>query len=533
MPFYLTAFLIVASVLLGGGTRSGFLSDFLLQILAIPVLVSVAWTACERPLPRSTRVALIIAFTLPVLALLQLVPLPAAVWSALPHRHVAAEGFELAGAPLPWMPLSLAPAATWLSLLSVLPPLAVFVGIVMLGRRQRRHLSVLIIALALVSVFLGLLQVAQGPDSPLRFFAVTNPTEAVGFFANRNHFSALLYAAMPFAAAWAINLSITAGPHVRAFEPRAVVLLVISFTVIVVLIAGQTMARSRAGLALTIIALFGAFAMAVSDRRATSGLTPIKLLGGATALAGIFAAQYALFRLLERFEKDPLEDARIVFARNTFEAASAFMPFGSGLGSFVPVYGLFEKPADTLANTYANHAHNDIVQFWLETGVVGLLLMGLFTAWLVWRSVQVWRAAPAARIAEIDQMLMRAATLVIALLLAHSFVDYPLRTGAMMAIMAYACALLIEPPIGADEAVSAAAAADVANSTPPPHKPRRRAAAVVSPAPAASRSVTPDPEWPRPSSTRWGAEVEWPEAWRKPTRTSSSDPATSRDPQDD
>jgi hypothetical protein len=35
--------------------------------------------------------------------------------------------------------------------------------------------------------------------------------------------------------------------------------------------------------------------------------------------------------------------------------------------------------------------------------------------------------------------------LIIALLAAHSLVDYPLRTGAMMAIMAFACALLIAP----------------------------------------------------------------------------------------
>ncbi len=537
MQFYLSAFLIVASVLLGGGTRGGFLSDALLQAVAIPILAAAAWMACERPLPRPTRIALIIAFVLPAISLLQLVPLPTAMWTALPHRDLEAEGFKLAGAALPWMPLSLAPTATWASALSLLPPLAVFAGTVMLGRRQRRLLSGVIIVLALVSVFLGLLQVAQGPDSPLRFFTFTNPSEAVGFFANRNHFSALLYAATLFAAAWAINISITAAPQVRTYDPRAIVMIIVIFTTVVVLVAGQTMARSRAGLVLTIIALLGAFALAVSDRRATTGLTPTKLLGGAVTLAGIFAAQYALFRLLERFEADPLKDARIVFARNTIAAARAFMPFGSGLGSFVPVYGLFEKPTDALANTFANHAHNDIVEFWLETGVVGLLLMALFAAWLIWRSLQVWRAAPAARMAPIDQLLMRAATLVIALLLGHSFVDYPLRTGAMMAIMAYACALLVEPPIGAEETVSAAA--DAADWLSRPRQPRRRTTAVASPrpAPAESRSPAPDPpKPPRSAPARWGADVEWPEAWRQPTTSSSTSrdhPAASSDSQDD
>ena len=45
----------------------------------------------------------------------------------------------------------------------------------------------------------------------------------------------------------------------------------------------------------------------------------------------------------------------------------------------------------------------------------------------------------------LDWTLARAATIVIVLILAHSFVDYPLRTEAMMVIMAFACALLIEP----------------------------------------------------------------------------------------
>ena len=69
------------------------------------------------------------------------------------------------------------------------------------------------------------------------------------------------------------------------------------------------------------------------------------------------------------------------------------MPIGSGLGTFVPVYAMFEKPEDA-SPTYVNHAHNDILEVWLETGVLGLVLMGLFVVWLVRRSVEIWRSAP-------------------------------------------------------------------------------------------------------------------------------------------
>jgi O-antigen ligase len=122
------------------------------------------------------------------------------------------------------------------------------------------------------------------------------------------------------------------------------------------------------------------------------------------------------------------------------------MPLGSGMGTFVPVYATFERPEDTVAGSYVNHAHNDVLELWLEAGVAGLSLAGLFAIWLMLRSVTVWRPKPGSGMLEIDRHLARAATMVAALLLAHSVVDYPLRTGAMMALMAFACALLLQQP---------------------------------------------------------------------------------------
>ena len=103
------------------------------------------------------------------------------------------------------MPMSVSPQATWLSALSVIPALAIFLGVVLLGYHERRLLSLVILAMGFIGVFVGLLQVAQGPESPLRFFAITNPTEAVGFFANRNHFAAFLYCSILFAIPWVLT----------------------------------------------------------------------------------------------------------------------------------------------------------------------------------------------------------------------------------------------------------------------------------------------------------------------------------------
>src|SRR5262249_12224840 len=146
------------------------------------------------------------------------------------------------------------------------------------------------------------------------------------------------------------------------YDTTSIVAMIGAFTLLVVLLAGEVMARSRMGIVLTIIALFGAFTLGVSKRRDAYTISSSKLVFGACALIAIFSVQFALYRLMERCALDPLADARIPFARTTIEAAIAYMPLGSGLGTFVPVYAMFEKPQDTIIDTFANHAHNDLLE---------------------------------------------------------------------------------------------------------------------------------------------------------------------------
>lgn len=505
----LCAAVLIASLVLGGGTRGGFVSDMVLQFAALPLMWVALWQLSELPNKNGLRVALALAAAVALLPLVQLIPMPPRLWTALPSREVSAAAFDLIGRPLPWMPISVVPRATWLSALSLLPPLALFFATVMLDWRQRRLVSLVLIFAGVISAFLGLLQVAQGPASALRFFTITNPSEAVGFFANRNHLATLLYAVLLFAIAWMIDIVAERGPRLQQFDIGAIARVTAGFTVLVVIISAQMMARSRAGVGLTILALFGGFALAVGDRRAHSALSAGKLVLAAAAVALVFATQFALYRFLERFDADPLADARVAFARNTMAAAKAYMPIGAGLGSFVSVYGLFEPPQDTLANTYANHAHNDVLELWLETGVVGMALLAIFVLWFAWRSWVIWRERPRPPERHIDQLLARAATLVIALVGAHSLVDYPLRTGAIMAVLAFSCALLVCPPVEAKERPIAPAPAP-----PPTRHHRRHQAPVAASAAVAAPARSGQPPQPRPAGERWGEGIAWPEAWQ-------------------
>src|SRR5260370_11958647 len=184
--FYLCAVGVASSLFLGGGTRAGFLSDAILEVLSIPLLLVALWRNFEVQLAGHSRWALWFCLALVCVPIFQLVPLPPALWAALPNRGLSAEAFAIVGQELPWMPMSVSPRATWLSAFSLVTPLAIFVGTLLLSYRERRLLSLVVLAGRILSVSVGLIQVAQGPSSPLRFFAFTNPTEAVGFFANRN-----------------------------------------------------------------------------------------------------------------------------------------------------------------------------------------------------------------------------------------------------------------------------------------------------------------------------------------------------------
>jgi hypothetical protein len=73
----------------------------------------------------------------------------------------------------------------------------------------------------------------------------------------------------------------------------------------------------------------------------------------------------------------------------------------------------------------------------METGVPGMLLILLFLLWWASRVLAVWRA-------DEPDHFARAATIASAVMLAHSLVEFPLRTAALSAAFAMCCALMAE-----------------------------------------------------------------------------------------
>ena len=500
MIFWLSGVLLISSALLGGGTRAGFVGDVIVQLLAIPLLLGAVWQGAKpRPIDLPLRRAygfplLMAALAVCGMLVVQLLPLPGSVWAdwlaakPVPRAEFAGDGIAAA-----WRGLSLTPSASWAAATSLLPPVAVFLGASQLEAGSRFKLVALVIGLGALGLFIGFLQVVQGPQSSLRFFEFTNPSEAVGFFANRNHFAAALYTTLVFAAVW-FAFAATDFVRLGAFDTRAIFWFVAATVLLIAIIAGLALARSRAGIMLTFVAVAGIVAAMLMDRQASNArlanvLSVQRLTVGTLVVAMLFAAQFGLHRAMIRFEADPLDDLRFALTPATLRIALESLPFGTGLGSFATVYATVEKTTD-LFTGYANRAHNDWAEFLLEGGVLAAVAMLAFLWWFTACVVVVWSRVACEQM-DGHQMLQRGATIVIALLLAHSLVDYPLRTTAISTLFAFSCAVLIPPP-----------GPRMPRPKPPQH-------------PERSRAVRRRREGA--SQERWGSDIEWPEAWKQGT----------------
>ena len=161
-------------------------------------------TGAAAPLSRPLQVFLVLLMLLP---LVQLLPLPAGLWAALPGRAFYADAIRLAaddGTGVRWRAISLVPSTTEAAWLTLLPPLAVFLVAVRLDRERLMVLLVVFLGLAAAQALIGLIQYGQGlPD-------------ALGTYPNRNHLAGLLEMALPVGLAL---LAATVG-HGRPTQAR-------------------------------------------------------------------------------------------------------------------------------------------------------------------------------------------------------------------------------------------------------------------------------------------------------------------------
>jgi O-antigen ligase len=424
IPSILVALYLLGCILFGGSAQIPW-PNLGLQIVGIGL---IAWAAIGGVAIQDDRRAVAVNVLLVcalVLVLIQLIPLPASVWTRLPGRAELAHGFAILGYPLRPFPISEMPYEAVLTLFAAIPAIAAFVATERLSPSPR-YLAVAIVTGMLAAIFLGALQVAGGPNSSAYFYEIHSP-RAIGFFANGNHMATLLLVGIPMAAALVVSAK-------SKRETSAVARYGLGLSIFLLVIVGIVLNGSRAAVGLSIPVIIASAALFPATVRWRGTALAVSALSLVVGIAVIVSNPIAAAELTSNQSANV--GSRGEIWRTTARAISDSFPVGTGLGSFQNVYHRYENP-EQVTLSYVNHAHNDYVEIALELGAGGIVLTGLFLIWWAIVASRIW-------IAPHSSPFARAATIATAAILAHSFVDFPLRTGAISAIFAACIGLMTQ-----------------------------------------------------------------------------------------
>ena len=157
--FRLSVFLLLCLIL--GGTSQDIVDPKLPIYLASLIIIGCCLSVVKIDSKIWRLKTLVILWCMFVIVqLAYLIPLPPSIWTELNGRDTIVQGFEIIGAELPWLPLSVTPEKTLFSLFDFLPPLALILlmGTVVTPREFKVALWSLG-AFVIISVVIGMMQV--------------------------------------------------------------------------------------------------------------------------------------------------------------------------------------------------------------------------------------------------------------------------------------------------------------------------------------------------------------------------------------
>lgn len=426
------ALLVAGLALLGGSARPDAVQDVALRPLAALLLIP-ALAGLRASDLAGLRVPLVAGGALLAWMIVQCVPLPPGLGQALPGRDLIAGLDRLAAVEGVWRPIALAPFRALGSLLAMLVPLAAL--LLALSARVRTLTILLAIAgLGMVNALLGILQVTGGRASPFYLYALTNRGSPAGIFANENHASVFAAVVLLVLARLAMVRG-GADPAEPRLPDRA--RLAVGPAYLLVLI-GVLIGGSRAGLACAFLAMLASWMMVWADWRAREVQVGARspralalLAAGGLGIALVFAAFLVLGRApaaADLLAQGSIEDIRWSLWPVLADMLGDHWLVGTGFGSFDAAYRIYE-PTTLLLSAYVNQAHNDWAQLVIEGGLPAALCTLGLVGWVIAAIIAIARrGGRQARGAAIFWAAW------LAIMMAASLVDYPLRTPTFQAV---------------------------------------------------------------------------------------------------
>ena len=374
----LAALVLLLPLLMGNRTAETLALSGLVLVSGALLLAVAGWILPipgnhMPPLPASWQA---FALVITVLAVLQILPVPflARTFGAYPEALWRGELL-----PGQWSPNPNATLRGWATFIALA---AVAWAASSLRTEHRGLLWLVIVIAALFQALYGLISHAANNETIFGIWARNTPDFVHGSFSNRNLFAGYLALTWPMTVAiwWRHS---TPGIKRLPFELR------VAGSVICGAIVGAALlgSASRLGSAAGVGGMLAALVLwtRYRSRLRRAAIWPIYL----TAFSALIAATwYGLTPLAERLAVTSVEEGRFeVYALMLGELKPQWWLTGVGLGGFEAVFRQVQ-PANM--SGWYDYAHNDLLQWLLEMGVIGAAL-------LVAVGVALWRHARLAR----------------------------------------------------------------------------------------------------------------------------------------
>lgn len=419
--------LLLLSILLGGTSQPYVLPKLCLCILSLIVIFQLLLTCDKVDLKDLLQIPVIFGAIFLLLSFLYLIPVPQSIWSGLTLREGVVEGQNLLGIADNWRPIGLTPLDGWVSFWYFTPPIAIAAVMILDLKPDElvKAIKALIIA-GILCVLLGLGQYAFG-SANLHFYKFSNVGFPTASFSNANHFSTFLLMLIPLAI---YQISQTRPYRRRGRGGSGSKDLFLAAMFVAVAIPVTILTDSLSGYMILPICL--TLSLLVFFRPFWRWKYKVLALTALIVCLGLFVLDFFVWEnYFVAFQNKFVEDgslSRIDIYRNIWENFEPSALIGTGPGSFYDVYLGFENKSK-LINKYANAAHNDFLQIWLEMGLLGIALMVIFTVYIGIKYIigLIGNRPPLQIIASVSVLVAMTASLV----------DYPLRTIAVSVMLTF------------------------------------------------------------------------------------------------
>lgn len=416
-------------MLFGGGPGDlglAFLAIALAGLALIVVVLLNGGFARFQTLPLVVRLAAGATVALPFL---QLVPLPPALWTALPGEGLRVDVLQAVGLAGSWQPISGSLPETVYTCVVAMIMFAFLMSILTLRLAEIYTILWIFVGLLALEAAIGVVQFATN-SSVLNYHSYVHRNAAVGFFANKNHMALALACVVPVVYELVIRNS---GQR----STQAIYVGLMALVVLPVLVASN----SRAGVLLGLFAIAICLVQIFWEKR-----RKLALAGGAALALVFIAIQFVpnVSDVIDRFG-DTQAYGRVEILERSVPLVTRFWLTGAGIGSFENLFATQER-LEWVYPYQVNHAHNDYVEFMIEAGLFGLAILVLW-ALALRKSVVVFYRSQKVRLSRssIDMGLVQVGLVIITLFAVHSIVDYPVRRVATLTMLVFAVGLAFRP----------------------------------------------------------------------------------------